>query len=332
MFELQKDRLFSTLIKTAFFFIPLLFLFNAGAFSQAPRKIKTIIIDPGHGGEDHGAHGEYEGTLGSLEKDITLAISMKLVKDLKEAMPDVNIIPSRTTDVFMNVHEKAKFANDHHGDLFVCIHADAVTLKTGYRIVGHKTETYHTTKYVGKGKHKKKVVTKHTRTVPIKQYYKIPTTRKGTSTLILAARQTGDKIKALEGGDLGFNTDDDDSTVNINYESPEWKASALLYSQNYFRKSYQLASIVQDEIAKTGRNDLGVWQREKGLWVLHATQMPAVLIETGFIANYDDERYLNSEKGQEEIAQAITNALLKYKKQVESPRTVAQSETKEAVK
>lgn len=332
MFELQKDRLFSALIKTAFFFIPLLFLFNAGAFCQGSRKIKTIIIDPGHGGQDRGAYGEYEGTLGSQEKDITLAISMKLVKDLKEAMPDVNIIPSRTTDVFMNVHEKAKFANDHHGDLFVCIHADAVTLKTGSRILGYKTETYHTTKYVGKGKHKKKVVTKHTRKVPIKQYYKIPTARKGTSTLILAARQTGDKIKAMEGGDLGFNTDDDDSTVNINYESPEWKASALLYSQNYFRKSYLLASAVQDEIAKTGRNDLGVWQREKGLWVLHATQMPAVLIETGFIANYDDERYLNSDKGQEEIAQTITNALLKYKKQVESPRTVANTETKEAVK
>ena len=90
--------------------------------------------------------------------------------------------------------------------------------------------------------------------------------------------------------------------------------------------------MVQDEIAKTGRNDLGVWQREKGLWVLHATQMPAVLIETGFIANYDDERYLNSEKGQEEIAQAITDAFVKYKKQVESPRSVANTETKEAVK
>ena len=120
--------------------------------------------------------------------------------------------------------------------------------------------------------------------------------------MILAARQTSDKIKALEGGDLGFNTDDNDSTVNINYESPEWKASAPLYSQNYFKKSYQLASIVQEEIAKTGRKDLGVWQREKGLWVFHATQMPAILIETGFIANYDDERYLNSEKGQQEIA------------------------------
>jgi len=311
---------FPLFIRSFFLFIPVIFFFSTPVFSQA-RKIKTIIIDPGHGGQDNGARGEYEGTLGSLEKNITLAISMKLVKDLQEAMPDVNIIPTRTTDVFMSVHEKAKFANDHHGNLFVCIHADAVDLKTGSRIIGHKTETYHTTKYVGKGKHRKKVVTKHTRVVPIKEYYKIPTTRKGTSTLILAARQTNDKIKALEAGDLGFNTDENDSTADINYESPEYKASALLYTQNYFRKSYQLASDVQDEIAKTGRNDLGVWQRQKGLWVLHATQMPAILIETGFVANYDDERYLNSEKGQEEIAQAITRALVKYRNQAEGRTT-----------
>jgi N-acetylmuramoyl-L-alanine amidase len=144
----------------------------------------------------------------------------------------------------------------------------------------------------------------------------------------LAARQTNDKIKALEEGDLGFNTEDDDSTANVNYDSPEYKASALLYSQNYFRKSYQLASMVQEEVAKeTGRPDLGVWQREKGLWVLHATQMPAILIETGFVANYDDERFLNSEEGQEKIAQAITNALVKYKAMIETPKSVANAST-----
>ena len=323
MFEFKKTRLFYPL-RIFLFSLSLLLFFNVGTFSQTPRKIKTIIIDPGHGGQDHGAHGEYEGTLGSYEKNITLAISMKLVDDLKKAMPDVNIIPTRTTDVYMSVHEKAQFANEHHGDLFVCIHADAVTLKTASRIVGYKTEVYHTHRYVGKGKNRKKVYTKHTRRVPIRHYYKIPTSRKGTSTLILAARQTDDKIKALEEGDLGFNTDDDDSTANINYDSPEYKASALLYSQNYFRKSYQLASLVQQEVSdETGRPNLGVWQRQKGLWVLHATQMPAVLIETGFVANYDDERYLNSEKGQEEIAQAITDALVKYRKMVETPKTLA---------
>lgn len=332
MFDLKKTWLFLPL-RTFILLLSLLLFVNSNLFSQAPRKIKTIIIDPGHGGKDPGARGEYEGTLGSLEKNITLAISMKLVADLKKAMPDVNIIPSRTTDVYMSVHEKAQFANEHHGDLFVCIHADNVPLKTGSRIVGYKNEVYYTHHYVGKGKSRKKVSTKHTRRVAIRHYYKIPTSRNGTSTLILAARQTNDKIKALEEGDLRFDTDDDDSTTNINYDSPEYKASALLYSQNYFRKSYQLASLVQQQVAQeTGRPDLGVWQRQIGLWVLHATQMPAILIETGFVANYDDERYLNSDKGQEEIAQAITDALVKYKNMVETPKAVANTDANNAAK
>ena len=291
------------------------------ANAQSGKKIRTIIVDPGHGGSDNGARGEYEGSLNSKEKNITLAISLKLVAELKKQLPDVNIIPTRTIDVFNSVREKAKFANDNHGDLFVCIHADAVNLKTGSRIIGYRAETYHTVKYTGKGKKRKKIVTSHTREVPIHQYFKIPTTRKGTSTLILASHKTSAKIKALEASDMQFETDDnDDSTLNINYDSPEWKANALLYTQNYFKRSYQLATNVQEEIAATGRNNLGVWQRQIGLWVLQATQMPAVLIETGFIANYDDERYLNSEKGQQEIAEAITRALVKYKNQVENPQ------------
>jgi N-acetylmuramoyl-L-alanine amidase len=298
-----------------------IFLFGLFTQAQVPKKIKTIIIDPGHGGEDHGALGEYEGTLGSKEKNITLAISMKLVDELRKQMPDVNIIPTRTTDVFNSVREKAQFANDHHGDLFVCIHADAVTLKTGSRIIGHRKETYYTIRTTGKGKKKKKIRTPHVHTVPVYEYFKIPTQRKGTSTLILVARQSADKIKALENSDLPFETADNDSTVTINYDSPEWKASALIYSQHYFKKSYELASDVQEEIAKDGRNDLGVWQRQKGLWVLHATQMPAVLIETGFISNYDDERFLNSEKGQQQIAEAITRALIRYRAQVETPQS-----------
>ena len=323
MFQNKSFR-FQGLLKTSLFFLLLMMIFGQAVHAQAPKKIKTIIIDPGHGGSDNGAVGEYEGTLRSKEKNITLAISLKLVAELKKQMPGVNIIPTRTTDVYDPVGVKAKIANDNHGDLFVSIHADAVALKTGSRITGYRNETYHVTKYVGKGKSKKKVVTTHTREVPIREYYKIPTSRKGTSTLILAAHKTNDKIKALEDSDMQFELADNDSSLNVNYDSPEWKASALLYSQNYFKKSYQLASTVQEEIAKTGRNDLGVWQRHTGIRVLQATQMPAILIETGFIANYDDERYLNSESGQQEIAEAITRALIRYKEQVESPKVVAE--------
>ncbi len=308
-------------IRSVFIRLGLLFFmfsaFSTITYSQSAKKLKTIIVDPGHGGADAGAHGEYTGSLGSREKDIVLGISLKLVDILKKELPDVRILPTRTNDTTMSVREKAKFANDNHGDLFVCIHADAVALKTTSKIVGYRNENYTTTKYVGTGKNRKKVVTKHTRKVPIREVTKHPTSRKGTSTLILVARQTADKVKAMEGSDMDFITDVEDSTLNINYDSPEWKASAILYSQKYFRRSYQLANLVQEEVAKTGRPDLGVWQREKGLWVLHATQMPAILIETGFIANYDDERYLNSEKGQQEIAESIARAIVKYRDIVE---------------
>lgn len=292
-------------------------------YAQQPKKIRTIIVDAGHGGAEPGAHGEYEGSLRSQEKNITLAISNKLVSELKRVMPGTTILPTRTSDITQPVKEKAKFANDNHGDLFVCIHADAVVLKTGSRITGYRTETYTTTRYTGKGKHKKKIVTPHTRQVAIRQYFKIPTTRKGTSTLIFTAQRTGQKIEALQNTDLLFETEQNDSSLDINYDSPEWKANALLYTQNYFKKSYKLASLVQQEIANMGREDLGVWQRQKGIWVLQATQMPAILIETGFIANPEDERYLNSEKGQQEIAEAIARALLKYKDQVENPKPLS---------
>lgn len=309
-----------SLIWKGCFALVFLFACSQVSFAQGGKKIKTIIIDPGHGGDDPGAHGEYEGTLGSKEKNIVLDISLKLVDILRKEMPDVRIIPTRTNDTTMSVREKAKFANDNHGDLFVCIHADAVALKTGYRITGYKNQTYYTHKYTGSGKNRKKITTKHTRKVPIKHYYKIPTERKGTSTLILVARQSADKVKAMENADMDFITESEDSTISMNYESPEWKAAAILYSQKYFRRSYQLANLVQEEVGKTGRPNLGVWQREKGLWVLHATQMPAILIETGFIANYDDERYLNSAKGQQEIAEAIARAIMKYREQVDGPQ------------
>ncbi len=293
---------------------------------QAQKKIKTIIVDAGHGGADVGAHGNYEGSLGSYEKNITLAIANKLVTELKKMFNGVKIVPTRTTDITQSVREKANIANENKGDLFICIHADAVELKTGSRITGYRTENYSTTKYTGKGKKKKKVVTYHTREVPIREYFKIPTTRKGTSTWIFAAHKTEAKIKAMENSDLMF-AEDSDSSLDINYNSPEYKANALLYTQNYFKKSYKMASIIQEEVEGAGRENLGVFQRQVGIHVLQATQMPAVLIETGFISNPDDERYLNSEKGQQELAEIIARAIKTYKDQLENPKPVTTTAT-----
>ena len=93
---------------------------------------------------------------------------------------------------------------------------------------------------------------------------------------------------------------------------------AQLYEKKFFAKSLQLATLVEEEFVKYGRPSRGVKQRnEKGIWVLQATSMPSILVETGFITYKKDEDYLNSEKGQEEVAENILTAVKKYKRVTE---------------
>jgi len=72
------------------------------------------------------------------------------------------------------------------------------------------------------------------------------------------------------------------------------------------------ATLVENEFIKAGRHSDGVAQREEGIWVLEATGMPSVLIETGFLTNEEEEKYLNSKDGQNEIVGNIVDALRLY--------------------
>lgn len=307
------------LFTTGIFFSALFFI--QPSFSQA--KLRTVVIDAGHGGSDPGAVGQYEGTLGMKEKDITLAIALKLVDVLKREMPDVKVVPTRTTDIYQSPKEKARIANDAKGDLFVCIHADAVAMKTGKRKVGTKTVTRYKTTYKGKGKARKKIRTPYKSVEPVYHYYKIPTQRNGTSVWIFAAHKTSDKLKAIvsEEGDYDMSGHDDTTELRVDYNSPEGRAIAQIYAKRYQEKSDLIATLVNEEVEKTGRPALGVNQRQVGIWVLQATNMPAILVETGFISNPDDERYLASEKGQQEMAEVIARAIMRYRAQLETPRT-----------
>ncbi len=296
----------------------LIFVFCMAAINAAAqnsKSLKTIIVDAGHGGKDFGAHGGYEGGLNSYEKNVTLAISNKLVAELKKQLPEVKVIPTRTTDIYQSPPEKADIANNNKGELFICIHADAVALQTGRRQIGTRQETRY--KVSGKGKKKKK--TPYTVTVPVYEYYKIGSKRSGTSIWLFAAHKTSDKLKALMKNEEEIEVEtDNDSTYNtIDFSAPEYRMMASVHAKRYQEKSIKLASLVDDEIDKTSRAALGINQRQKGIWVLQATNMPAILVETGFITNHDDERYLNSEKGQQEIAECITRAVKRYKEQLE---------------
>jgi N-acetylmuramoyl-L-alanine amidase len=87
----------------------------------------------------------------------------------------------------------------------------------------------------------------------------------------------------------------------------------LVYAQHYFRKSLNLASLIEQQFVSAGRTSRGVKQRnDKGIWVLQATGMPSVLVEIGFISNRDEEKYINSEKGQNKIVQNVLDAFAAY--------------------
>ena len=296
-------------------------LFTTPSFSQTPKRIKTIIVDAGHGGHDTGASGQYENSLRSKEKDVTLAISKKVIAELKRQMPELTILPTRTSDIYQPVNEKARLANEFKGDLFLCIHADSGPLKTGKRQIGSRTVTKYKVTYTGKGKRRKKKSTPYQVTEPVYEYFKIPLKISGTSVYIFAAHKTSAKLKAImdDVGEFEIETNEGDSSYKpIDYNTPGNRTIAQIYAKRYQEKSDLLATLVNDEVDKTGRVALGVNQRQVGIAVLQATNMPAILIETGFINNPEDERYLNSDKGQQELAEAITLAVKRYKEQVEN--------------
>lgn len=110
-----------------------------------------------------------------------------------------------------------------------------------------------------------------------------------------------------------------DSSVHL-FDSPEARILASLKTKKYFDHSLLLANYVEDEFVKEGRFSRGVKQRNnEGIWVLQATAMPSILIEAGFITQEED--YLNSEKGQNEISYAIMRAVLHYKQSIENSTT-----------
>lgn len=99
--------------------------------------------------------------------------------------------------------------------------------------------------------------------------------------------------------------------------SPESLIGLTLLQEDYLDQSIQLARYVQDNFAAIlKRKDRGV--KQAGFWVLHNTYMPSILIETGFISNKNEGKYLNSKKGKNEVASGITKAILKYKNSLNS--------------
>jgi N-acetylmuramoyl-L-alanine amidase len=274
--------------------------------SKQNPLLRTIVIDPGHGGFDPGTHGLF-----TKEKNVALSISLKLGTALQKSFPGIRIVYTRTTDIMPGnkstiqdgIRYRADLANKSRGDLFICIHCNSDGHPPGSypvsRLAGYKT--------TGRGKKKKKS--------PVYVTYWVKNTKKGTETYIWKADRSapkGDAINQRGGENMG-----DSNNSAFDMATPEARMRAQLYEKKYFVNSALFGTLVEKEFRKAGRHSDGVGQRQVGIGVLQATGMPSVLIETGFLTNKEEELYLNSKKGQNEVVSNIVTAFRRYKDKLE---------------
>lgn len=261
-------------------------------YAQSAKTFKTIVLDAGHGGKDPGARGKY-----SNEKDITLAVVLRLGKILKDSIPQLNVIYTRRTDDFIDLKERGPIGNRANGDFFLSVHVNSTA--------GRREQVQIGTKKVGKGKKRK--------TVPIyKTILHRETSTSGTETYVLGLKRAKDeKEKAI--GEFAETVTDEPGLLDK--DDPMTPILIAQYSQAFLGKSITFGGKVQAQYAAVGRNDLGV--KQMSLQVLANSTMPGVLTEIGFINNPDEENFLNSTEGQNAIAMCLYRAIKSYKESIE---------------
>lgn len=235
-----------------------------------PYKIKTVVIDAGHGGHDVGCLGVH-----SKEKDVTLALALKLGKYLEDNYTDIKVIYTRKTDEFIDLIERANIANKAKADLFISLHCNANANKAAYG-----SETYAMGLHVSE------------------------------ANLNVAKRENS--VILLE----------DNYEKNYDGFDPKSTEAYIIFSlyQNVnIDKSLFLASKVQEQFTnKLKRYNRGV--KQAGFIVLYKTNMPSILIESGFLTNKEEEEFLSSKEGQNNIAKSIYLAFKAYKDELEKEK------------
>ncbi len=260
----MKFRLYSTAI-----IIPLLlagYSLKAGNAADSKYEIKTVVIDAGHGGHDPGC-------LGSTvyEKKIALAIALKVGGYIEKYFPDVKVVYTRKTDIFIELHERAAIANRNKADLFISIHCNAG---------------------------------------PSKVF--------GTETYVMGLHKSNDNLNVAKRENEVILMEENYAEHYDGFDpnSPEAHIIFSLYQNAYIDQSISLASKIQHQFEnRAKRSSRGV--RQAGFLVLYKTAMPSVLIETGFLTNKNEEKYLKTALGQDYISSAIYRAFKAFKLEME---------------
>ncbi len=267
-----------------------------------PKKgVRTVVIDAGHGGKDPGCNG-----VSCKEKDVALAIALKLGKLIEENCKDVKVIYTRKIDVFVELEDRAEIANKNKADLFISIHCNAA----GKPIMIKDKKTGKLRAKTFKNSKGKLVVMETTNPEPY-----------GSETYVMGLKNEEGKMKVAQRENSVILMEDNYQSKYQGFDPNSAESYIIMsnYTSAYVIQSAGLALKIQDEYAKkAGRIDKGV--HRQSIWVLWRTAMPSVLTEVGYLTNPIEEKFLGSDKGQVYMAAAIFRAFRKYKDDVEGSK------------
>ncbi|HEB9305541.1 TPA: N-acetylmuramoyl-L-alanine amidase [Campylobacter coli] len=233
---------------------------NKNVLNSNFKSDKLIVLDAGHGGKDSGALSDKKGTL--KEKDIVLSTTLKLGNELKKR--GYKVLYTRSSDKFINLRDRTKYANDKRADLFLSIHANAAPSASRAK------------------------------------------SSEGVETFFLSPARSERSKKAAEKENQG-------DFEEINYFS---KQSILNFlNREKIVASNKLAIDVQKNILTQTRKkykivDGGV--REAPFWVLVGAQMPAILIEIGYITHPSEGKRIANKSFQDILVKGIADGVENY--------------------
>ena len=212
---------------------------------------------------------------GVVEKEVNLKVALLFGKMVEDNLPDVKVYYTRERDTDIGLAERGKFANDKNADLFVSIHCNAAADRNN-RI--------------------------------------IPSAR-GSLTLVMGMENDDRNLDVAirENEAILYEENYETKYAGFDPSSPESYILFSLMAHEHLLESIEFSNILQRHYGNNTTLPITRGVGRQNLMVLWNAAMPAVLTEIGFLTNPEDRSYINSARGQENIARALFNAFSEYK-------------------
>ncbi len=234
-----------------------------GSRAAEPKRsgIRTIALDPGHGGSESGAIG----ASGTSESDLTLLVGRALKRQIERRLP-VRVIMTRSQNVDLPLETRTAIANQNKADLFISLH-----FNSSFGAKAHGAETF------------------------------------------FLSREASDQLAAAAAEEENQMSGGDESAAEFDLQLILWD----LAQSYHLAESQRFANLVQEELNLTlGLRNRGV--KQAPFRVLMGAQMPAVLVELGFLSNPAEEAKLQSPVYRAELVDSLVRAVIRFKTQLEA--------------